>query len=129
MPHDHPADRRYKPAAKKPTPRFGPFGKPATKDIPIEPVAESSGLDVDYYLCPVANPNRAAKPYVAECGDIIEGLNMTFNEATVFKSVWRKAAERTLGRKKAGNTAVRDAEKMVFYSKRELSVMTGKKVK
>lgn len=88
---------------------------------------ENSGLDVNYYLCPVDNPNQAEKPYVAECGDIIEKLDMTFNEATVFKSIWRKAAERTLGRKKAGNTAVRDAEKMVFYSKRELSVMTGKK--
>ena len=50
-------------------------------------------------------------------------------EATAFKAIWRKAAERTLGRKKAGNSAVRDAEKMVFYSKRELSVLTGKKVK
>ncbi len=92
------------------------------------PQEEGTGFDVNYYLCPVSNPNQAKEPYVAECGDIIEGLNMTFNEATVFKSIWRKAAERTLGRKKAGNSAVRDAEKMVFYSKRELSVMTGKKV-
>lgn len=93
-----------------------------------DPEAESSGLDVSYYLCPVTNPNQADAPYTAECGDIIEALNMTFNEATVLKSVWRKAAERTLGLKKAGNEARRDAEKMVFYSKRELSVITGKKV-
>lgn len=91
--------------------------------------AENSGLDVNYYLCPVTNPNQTPDPYTAECGDIIETLNMTFNEATAFKAIWRKAAERTLGRKKAGNSAVRDAEKMVFYSKRELSVLTGKKVK
>lgn len=89
---------------------------------------ESSGLDVSYYLCPVDNPNQAAAPYVAECGDIIEALNMTFNEATVFKSLWRKAAARTLGREKAGNSAIRDAEKMVFASKRELSTLLGKKV-
>ena len=90
--------------------------------------AENSGLDVNYYLCPVANPNQARDPYTAECGDIIEALNMTFNEATAFKSIWRKASQRTLGLHKLNNDAVRDAEKMVFYSRRELSVMTGKKV-
>lgn len=91
-------------------------------------VPEDSGLAVDYYLCPVNNPHRANAPYVAECGDIIEALNMNFNEASAFKAVWRKAAERTLGMKKAGNNAKRDAEKMLFYGKRELSVVTGKKV-
>lgn len=89
---------------------------------------EDSGLAVDYYLCPVNNPHRANAPYVAECGDIIEALNMNFNEASAFKAIWRKAAERTLGMKKAGNNAKRDAEKMLFYGKRELSVVTGKKV-
>ena len=101
----------------------------STQPAHAAPVEESSGLDVNYYLCPVNNPNQAEAPYVAECGDIVEALGMTFNEATVFKSVWRKAAERTLGRKKAGNSAVRDAEKMVFYSKRTLSELLGVKVK
>lgn len=90
--------------------------------------AENSGGNVSYYLCPVTNPNQAAEPYVAECGDIIEALNMDFNEATAFKSIWRKAAERTLGKKKAGNEARRDAEKVVFYGKRMLSTILGKKV-
>lgn len=90
--------------------------------------AENSGGNVSYYLCPVNNPNQAADPYVAECGDIIESLGMDFNEATAFKSIWRKAAERTLGKKKAGNEARRDAEKVIFYGKRMLALITGKKV-
>lgn len=102
-------------------------------DTSIPPAAvvaeESTGLDVDYYRVYVSNPNQAEEPYTAECGDIAEALGMTFNEATVFKSVWRKAAERTLGKKKAGNQATRDAEKMVFYSKRALSELLGVKVR
>lgn len=91
---------------------------------------EGSGLAVDYYLVPITNPHRPEKlkQGIVECGDIIEALGMTFNEGTAFKAIWRKAAERTLGMKKAGNDAKRDAEKMVFYGKRELSVVTGKKV-
>jgi hypothetical protein len=100
--------------------------KPANVRVKANP--ENSGMATDYYLCPVNNPHRAEEPYIAECGDIIESLNMTFNEGTAFKAIWRKAAERTLGMKKAGNDAKRDAEKMLFYGKRELSVVTGKKV-
>ena len=88
---------------------------------------ENSGLAVDYYLCPITNPHRPdkLKQGIVECGDIIEALEMTFNEASAFKAIWRKAAERTLGLQKTGNSAKRDAEKMVFYGKRELSVVTG----
>lgn len=89
---------------------------------------ENSGLATDYYLCPVNNPHRAEEPYIAECGDIIEALGMTFNEGTAFKAIWRKAAERTLGMKKAGNDAKRDAEKVKFYGGRMLSEITGKKL-
>lgn len=89
---------------------------------------ENSGGNVSYYLCPVTNPNQAAEPYVAECSDIIEALGMDFNEGEAFKAIWRKAAERTLGKKKAGNEARRDVEKVIHYGKRMLAVLTGKKV-
>lgn len=82
---------------------------------------ERSGLSVNYYKVPVTAPTKpGAPPYVAECNDIIESLGMTFAEANVFKAIWRSAAERTLGKKKAGNNAVYDAEKMVFFSNRVL---------
>lgn len=106
MPHDHPADR-------SPTP-------------PVE--GEDTGTDANYYLCEVTNPNRAVAPYVAECSDIIEAAGMTFNEGEAFKAIWRMAMERTHGKKKAGNTATRDAVKIVHFAKRILSVLTGKKV-
>lgn len=99
-----------------------------TNPYPSAEAAENSGGNVNYYLCPVTNPNQAADPYVAECGDIIEALGMDFSEGTAFKSIWRKAAERTLGKKKAGNEAWRDAEKVAFYGKRMVATVTGKKV-
>lgn len=114
----------------------GTPNNPAKRDSHQTPVPaaqlkqapENSGLAVDYYLCPVANPHRAEEPYVAECGDIIEALDMSFNEACAFKAIWRKAAERTLGLKKAGNDARRDAEKVIFYGKRQLATILGHKV-
>lgn len=78
---------------------------------------ENSGGDVNYYLCPVPNPKRL-KPYEAECEDIIEALEMNFAEGSAFKAIWRSCAERALGRKKVGNTAIRDAEKVIYYGKR-----------
>lgn len=89
---------------------------------------ESSALAVSYYLCPVNNPNQAKEPYVAECSDIQEALGMTHAEGEIFAALWRRCAARTLGRDKAGNSAVRDAEKIYHYAKRVLSVDTGKKV-
>lgn len=114
-----------------------PRGYKNSIPVPMKPVRnrasedrrqpESTGLAVDYYLCPITNPHRPEmlKKGIVECGDIIEALNMSFNEASAFKAIWRKAAERTLGKQKAGNNAKRDAEKMLFYGKRELSVVTG----
>lgn len=88
---------------------------------------EDTGTDANYYLCEVTNPNRG-EPYMAECSDIIEALGMDFNEGEAFKGIWRMAAERTLGKKKAGNTAKRDAVKIVHFAKRILSVLLGTKV-
>ena len=88
--------------------------------LPSMPIhGESSGLDVDYYVVDIDIPKRF-KPYKAECEDIIEALGMTFAEGSAFKSIWRSCAERTLGKKKAGNTSIRDAEKVVYYGQRML---------
>lgn len=92
-----------------------------TAKAEAKPEAESSGGSVDYYKCPVQNPTTdGVEPYIAECNDIIEALGMTYAEANVFKAIWRSCAERTLGLAKAGNDAIRDAEKMVFFSDRVL---------
>lgn len=85
-----------------------------------EPVPEiSTGGACEYYRVGVTHPmSKDQVPYIAECGDIMESLEMTYAEANMFKEIWRTAAERTLGLKKAGNTNKRAAEKMVFFADR-----------
>lgn len=78
---------------------------------------ENQGGKVNYYVVDVAMPTDPLRePYEAECNDIIEALGMTFPEGEAFKAIWRKAAQRTLGKGKDGNTSLRDAEKAEFYS-------------
>lgn len=60
------------------------------------------------------------------CLDIIEKLQMTFSEGNAFKAIWRTAAARQ-GKKKAGNNAVYDAEKVCFFGERMLVAAKGKK--
>ena len=79
----------------------------------------NTGGSCDYYRVGVTHPmTKAQVPYIAECGDIMESLEMTYAEANMFKEIWRTAAERTLGLKKAGNNAKRAAEKIVFFAER-----------
>lgn len=81
---------------------------------------ENSGGRVNYYLTKVEHPQREEQPpYQAECEDIIHALGMTFDEANIFKEIWRQAAARQ-GRAKEGNTALRGAHKLVHYSNRIL---------
>lgn len=111
---------------------------PATPAVSAVPVhtsciqpprsSEKSGGPVSYYLVQVDNPNQGFVAYQAECGDIIESLNMTFNEGCAFKAIWRSASARTLKRVKADNNPKYDAEKVVFYGKRMLATITGGKV-
>lgn len=83
-------------------------------------MAELPGGRVNYYLVTVAHPQREDQaPYKAECEDIIEALEMTFDEANIFKEIWRTANAR-LGNGKLGNTPLRAAEKYVHYSGRIL---------
>lgn len=85
-----------------------------------EPVKEeSSGFACDYYRVGITHPmTKEQVPYIAECGDIMESLNMTYAEANAFKAIWRTAAARTLGLEKSGNTSLRDAEKIKFFAER-----------
>lgn len=94
---------------------------PTLTPMPEVIKAENSGGDVDYYLVEVPEPKRLP-PYIMEVEDIIEAVNMTFAEATVFKSLIRSCNEREHGKKKEGNDpeGIRDAEKMVYYSGRTL---------
>lgn len=84
-------------------------------------MSENSGGDVNYYRVEVTHPKRT-EPYVAECEDIIAALGMDFFEGEAFKAAWRKAAQRTLGVGKEGNTALRDAQKMAHYGARCLAM-------
>ena len=79
---------------------------------------ELTGGSSSYYRVWVDKPvNETAKPYEAECQDIIESLHMSFSEGNAFKALWRTAAARQ-GKKKKGNTAIYDAEKILFFGKR-----------
>lgn len=72
-----------------------------------------TGGSVNYYTVKV-------KGQSVECGDIIDALGLTFNEANIFKEIWRTANAR-LGNGKPGNTALRGAEKVAYYANRILA--------
>ena len=81
---------------------------------------EYTGGSTTYYQVEISHPiNEEARPYTAECQDIIDALGMTFNEGNAFKALWRRCAARTLGKSKRGYTdGLYDAEKVVFYGER-----------
>lgn len=81
---------------------------------------ETSGGDVGYYALEIKHPKRF-EPCTVECEDVIAALGLNFFEGEAFKAIWRKGAQRTLGVGKAGNTALRDAQKMAHYGARELA--------
>lgn len=81
---------------------------------------EHTGGSSSYYTVKVETPTTPySLTYTAECNDIIEALGMTFAEGNAFKAVWRTAAARQ-GKKKKGNNAVYDAEKVCFFGERML---------
>lgn len=72
----------------------------------------------NYYQVDIVRPvDPESEPYLAECADIIEALNMTFNEGEAFKALWRLAAARQ-GKTKAGGNPVYDADKVAHYGAR-----------
>lgn len=79
-----------------------------------------SGGRVNYYLVEVPHPQRETQqPYVAECEDIIDALELTFDEANIFKELWRSANARK-NNGKPGHSALYGAEKIVHYAGRIL---------
>ena len=79
----------------------------------------SGGLN-NYYLANVPFPQREGQPaYVAECEDIIDALDLTPNEANIFKEIWRSANARK-GNGKPGHRALYGAEKILHYANRNL---------
>jgi hypothetical protein len=88
---------------------------------------ENSGGACDYYRVDISAPvTKSQIPYIAECLDIAEALNMTVAEFNIFKEVWRSAASRTLGKKKAGHTELRGADKICFFGERNRIQKGGK---
>ena len=95
---------------------------PQAQPLYVESTVASGGgkltRSTNYYQVSVDQPiDTESQPYVAECADIIEALNMTFNEGEAFKAIWRLAAARQ-GRGKAGNKPEYDADKAAHYGAR-----------
>mgnify|MGYP003965399167 FL=1 len=72
---------------------------------------EASGGSCNYYRKYVDFTFDGRPSYVAECGEIIDALEMNQYEGNAFKEIWRMAAARQ-GRRKAGNTTTRGGEKI-----------------
>ena len=97
-----------------------------TAKAPAKKVAETElkGGLVNYYLVDVTHPQRSEQPaYQAECEDIIEKLEMNFDEACMFKAIWRSAAARQ-NNGKPGQKALYDAQKIFHYAGRLLRRIT-----
>lgn len=92
------------------------------------PVAEYSGGSSDYYQVDITSTTTKGRPaYIAECNDIIEALGMNFAEGNAFKALWRRAAQRTLGKRKAGakDDGLYDAQKVEFFGARLVAQSKG----
>ena len=90
-------------------------------EVSPTPVVEtSSGGDNDYWLIPVPSPKRL-EPYTAEAEDIIEALEMTFQEGEAFKAIIRKCKLR-LGDGKPGDTELRNSEKVAHFGQRMVAM-------
>jgi hypothetical protein len=98
--------KRYKHATHGGYPETAPLHPPVSpNDGETKTTVENSGGSCSYYDVYIPEVG------LVSCQDIIDKLDMDFNEGTAFKSVWRKAAARQ-GKLKEGNTALRDAEKV-----------------
>lgn len=93
-----------------------------------EPTETYTGGSSDYYQLEITKTTTEGRPaYIAECNDIIEALNMNFAEGNAFKALWRRAAQRTLGLRKAGSKddGLYDAEKVEFFGARLVAQSKG----
>jgi hypothetical protein len=83
-------------------------------------MSENSGGSSSYYIVEVECP-LYRDPYVAECGDISNALELNIQEVNIFKEIWRTAAARQ-GRGKQGHSPLRAAEKIKFFADRNLQL-------
>ncbi|SOO46341.1 hypothetical protein [Yersinia phage fPS-50] len=102
----------------------------SSEEIPQESASDATytGGSSDYYQVTITNTTTPDHPaYIAECNDIIEALGMNFAEGNAFKALWRRAAQRTLGLRKAGakDDGLYDAEKVEFFGKRLVEMSKG----
>ena len=84
----------------------------------------SSGGDNEYWVVQVKSPKRL-KPYSAECEDLIELFQMTFQEGEAFKALWRKGQMR-IGNGKPGDTLLRNSEKVFHFGGRMVAMEQGR---
>jgi len=84
----------------------------------------SSGSDNDYWIAQVNSPKRL-EPYSAECEDLIELFQMTFQEGEAFKALWRKGQMR-IGNGKPGDTLLRNSEKVYHFGGRMVAMEVGR---
>lgn len=80
---------------------------------------ELTGGSVSYYSVAVDSPTTPERqPYVAECNDIIESLNMSFAEGNILKALWRVCAARQGVSKKGYDDLQYDIDKIRFFADR-----------
>jgi len=95
------------------------------QDKPEEPITYTkvlTGGSSPYYKVKVDHPTTPdTEPYVAECNDIIEALNLSFAEGNMLKALWRRASARQGNGKQGFEDGKYDAEKMVFFANRILA--------
>ena len=84
----------------------------------------SSGSDNDYWIARINSPKRL-EPYSAECEDLIELFQMTFQEGEAFKALWRKGQMR-IGNGKPGDTLLRNSEKVYHFGGRMVAMELGR---
>ena len=89
----------------------------------IQQKQESSGGDNDYWIARINSPKRL-EPYSAECEDLIELFQMTFQEGEAFKALWRKGQMR-IGNGKPGDTLLRNSEKVYHFGGRMVAMEQG----
>lgn len=86
---------------------------------------EPSGGSSHYYRVHIDNPTSYdQKPYTAECYDLIKALKLTWEEANIFKEIWRSGNERN-DNGKPGNTPIRAAEKIYFFAEQNIKHIQG----
>ena len=91
----------------------------------LQKLSKDNGSNGSYYEVDCVS-HKDGREYVAECQDIIDALQMTFNEGNTFKSLWRLAAARIGKVKGAGGQELYDAQKVEFYGKRVLKAQEAK---